>query len=177
MRLFQSGDSEKEKQEEDERKCMEAYGMSGDVRKELEKQMFKYICEENTKGANDEARLCLKSTEDCGWFACEDYPEYVKCTKETWENRLDSTDGAGKLKVRIVLPEKDAMIGEKGKKYFKECWAQEKCGKGIEVEYFEMQKTDHDTVMDLEKRLGETKGLMQRRNCVAGEIAVNLLAI
>lgn len=152
--LFKSREVDKGKKEEEERKCREAYGISGDVRKELEKTMFKFVFEENTKGANDEARLCLKSTEGCGWFACEDYPEYVKCTKETWENAVDG--GKGKLRVRIVLPEEDMMIGDKGKEYFKECWMQEKCGRGIEVECVEIKGTDHDSVTNPEHGVLET---------------------
>ncbi|KAE9373215.1 alpha/beta-hydrolase [Stipitochalara longipes BDJ] len=142
--LFKSAEMDKDKRDEEEKKCREAYGITGDVKKELEKVTMKYVFEENMKGANDEARLCLKSTEGCGWLACEDYPEFVKCTREKWENLVDS--GRGKLKVRIVLPEEDAMVGEKGKEYFKECWSQEKCGKGVEVECVEIKGTDHDSV-------------------------------
>ncbi|KAH8753682.1 Alpha/Beta hydrolase protein [Hyaloscypha finlandica] len=142
--------------EEEERKCREAFGITGEVRKELEKTMFRYVFEENTKGANDEARLCLKSTEGCGWLACEDYPEFVKSTKDTWENRVDANVGAGKLKIKIVLPEEDAMVGEKGKEYFKECWKQEKCGRGIEVECVEIKGTDHDSVTNPENGILES---------------------
>jgi hypothetical protein len=88
--------------------------------------------------------LCLKSTDGCGWFACEDYPEFVKDLRESWEKRVD--ENGRKLRVRIVLPEEDALIGEKGKEYFKECWAQEKCGRGIEVECADIKGTDHDNV-------------------------------
>ena len=41
------------------------------------------------------------------------------------------------MRVRIVLAEEDVMIGEKWKEYFKECWAQDKCGRGIEGVYSE----------------------------------------
>ena len=142
--LFKSATVEKGKEEEAERKCREAYGMTGEVRKELEKATMKYGFAENRKGGNDEARLCLKSTDGCGWLACEDCPEFVRCTKEKWEDLVDG--GRGKLRVRIVLPEEDIMVGEKGKAYFKECWSQEKCGRGVEVECVEIKGTDHDNV-------------------------------
>jgi hypothetical protein len=142
--LWKSKETEKGKKEEEERKCREAFGMSGDVKREYEKLMFKFVFEENTKGANDEARLCLKSTEGCGWLACEDYPEFVKDLRESWENRVDRN--GKKLRVRIVLPEEDAMVGKKGKEYFKECWTQEKCGRGVEVECVQIKGTDHDNV-------------------------------
>ncbi|KAI9744907.1 MAG: hypothetical protein M1818_001833 [Claussenomyces sp. TS43310] len=132
--------------EEEERKCKEGYGISLSVRKELEKMTSKYIFEENTKGANDEARLCLKSTEGCGWDACEDYPEFVKNLKQSWEKKTDGEGGTGKLKVKIVFAEEDAMIGKKGMEYFKGCWTQEKCGRGVEVECLQIEGTDHDSV-------------------------------
>jgi hypothetical protein len=144
------GNETKKKVEEEERKCKEGYGMSLSVKKELEKMTCKYIFEENTKGLNDEARLCLKSTEGCGWDACEDYPEYVKNLKQSWEKKTDGEGGKGKLKVKIVFAEEDAMIGKKGMEYFKECWTQEKCGRGIEVECVQIEGTDHDSVMNPE---------------------------
>jgi pimeloyl-ACP methyl ester carboxylesterase len=145
------GNEKKKKVEEEERKCEEGYGMSLSVKKELDKMMWKYIFEENTKGANDEARLCLKSTEGCGWDACEDYPEFVKNLKQSWEQKTDGEGGKGKLKVKIVLAEEDALVGKKGMEYFKECWTQEKCGRGIEVECVQTEGTDHDSILNPEK--------------------------
>lgn len=52
-----------------------------------------------------------------------------------------------KLRVRIVLPERDLMIGEKGKYYFIGCRAKEKRGRGIEVEIDEMEGMDHESVV------------------------------
>jgi hypothetical protein len=135
--------------EEEETRCREECGMSADVKKELEKLTMKYVFAENTKGANDEARLCLKSTDGCDWGACENYPEFVRDLKESWEKKVDG--GEGKLKVRIIMPEGDAMVGEKGKEYFKECWTQEKCGGGIEVGCVEIKGGDHDNVLNPEK--------------------------
>jgi len=139
------------KVEEKEMKCEETYGMSLSVKKEVEKLMRQYIFEENTKGANDEARLCLKSTEGCGWDACEDYPEFVKNLKQSWEKKTNEEPEKEKLKVKIVFAEEDALIGKKGMEYFKECWTQEKCGRGIDVECVQTEGTDHDSVIDPEK--------------------------
>lgn len=146
-------EKKKNEVEDEERKCEEGYGMSLSVKKELDKMMRKYIFAENTKGANDEARLCLKSTEGCGWDACEDYPEFVKNLKQNWEQKTDEEGGKGKLKVKIMFAEEDAMIGKKGMEYFKECWTQEKCGRGIEVECMQTEGTDHDTILNPEKGL------------------------
>jgi hypothetical protein len=55
----------------------EGFGISMDVKKEVDRLVFKYPFEENTVGANDEALLCLKSTIRKDWNACEDYAECV----------------------------------------------------------------------------------------------------
>jgi hypothetical protein len=149
--LWKSKESVRVSREEEEMRCREGCGMSADVKKELEKLTMKYVFEENTKGANDEARLCLKSTDGCAWGACEHYPQFVKNLKESWESRVDG--GGEQLKVRIIMPEEDALIGEKGKEYFRECWTQEKCGRGIEVGCDEIKGADHDTILNTEEGL------------------------
>lgn len=158
------GNETNKKVEEEESKCEEGYGMSLSVKKEVEKMMRKYIFEENTKGANDEARLCLKSIEGCGWDACEDHPEFVKNLKQSWEKTTNGEGEKGKLKVKIVFAEEDALIGKKGMEYFKECWTQEKCGRGIEVECVQTEGTDHDSVINPEK------GVMQSILSTAKEV-------
>jgi hypothetical protein len=156
MRIFRSMNaiekqSARAKAEQEDRVCQEGYGMSIAVRDEVQRLTRKYIFAENMKGANDEARLCLKSTEGCGWDACEDYAEFVKNLKEEWEKWVDGDEGRGKLRVKIVFAEEDSMIGKKGKEYFKDCWTQENCGRGIEGEFLETKWTDHDSVTDPEE--------------------------
>jgi hypothetical protein len=149
-------------EEEKERRCMEHFGMELRVKKEVERLMFKYAFEENTKGANDEARLCLKSTDGTGWDAAESYPDLVANLKAVWEEKVRS--GSAKLKVKIVFAEEDVMTGVKGRKYFEDCWMQEKCGDGIEVECGEVKGTDHDSVLDLSKGiLGEIFATLSTR--------------
>ena len=131
---------------EEEEKCLRGYGVGTDVKKEVDKAIFKYAFKEDTSGANDEARLCLKSTRGTEWDACEDYVECVANLKRVWERRVE--EGGKKLAVRIVLAEEDMMIGEKGKKYFRRCWESEKCGEGIKVEIEEMKEMDHESVVD-----------------------------
>ena len=147
----------KRRGEEEERKCEEAYGMSLRVKRELEKMMRKYIFEENTKGANDEARLCLKSTEGCGWDACQDLPAFLEDLKRSWEEKTAGEGGrTGKLRVKILLAEQDALIGKKGMEYVKECWTQEKCGRGIDVACVQTEGTDHDSIVNPDKGVMQT---------------------
>jgi hypothetical protein len=149
-------------EEEEERKCREHFGMELSVKKEVERLAFKYAFEENTKGVNDEARLCLKSTEGTGWDAAECYPELVGNLKVVWEEKV--RNGSAKLKVKIVFAEEDMMIGIKGRKYFEDCWMQEKCGDGVEVECGEVKATDHESVLNLSKGvLGEIFSTLNTR--------------
>jgi hypothetical protein len=154
MGLFRSKsaiEKQSEKAKAEEKSCQEGYGMSMPVWKEVERLTGKYIFAENTKGANDEARLCLKSTEGCSWDDCEDYVEFVRSLKERWEEEVDGNGGKGRLRVNILFAEEDLMIGVKGKEYFENCWTQEKCGRGIKVKCVETKCTDHDSVTSPEK--------------------------
>src|SRR6202022_4083232 len=103
---------------------------------------------ENAKGGNDEARLCLKSVEGCNWDACENYPALIEKLKLFWEERVQENGRRGKLRVKIVFAGEDAMIGKKGRRYFEECWMEEKCGGGIEVEIVEQEDGDHESTCD-----------------------------
>jgi len=140
---FKSKTATGEQKEEEERKCLSGYGMDLEMKKEAENLQFKYLFEENTRGANDEARLCLKSTTGTSWHACENYEECVKSLAEVWERKIQ--EGATQLRVNIILPEEDIMVGEKGMRYFDECWKKEACGKGIDVKVTKLKGTDHDT--------------------------------
>jgi hypothetical protein len=64
--LTGSDKKRKEKKEEEEKNYLEGYRISLDVNKDLDKLIFKYAFKKNAKGANDEARLCLKSVEGSG---------------------------------------------------------------------------------------------------------------
>jgi len=118
---------------DEERECEEAYGFSLAVKEELTKLGFEYLFAENTKGGNDEARLCLKSVKgECDYDECEDYFEFIDQLAEVWKSRVE--EGSPKLKVKILFAQDGVMIGVQGRKYFQDCWAQERCGAGIDVE-------------------------------------------
>ena len=135
----------KEKQEEESRRCLQGFGIPLEVREANSKSTFKRIFAEDTKGVNDEARLCLKSTEGTNWLACEDYKEYVKELGREWQGKI--TDAASKLKVDIVLPEEDIMVGKKGMQYFEDCWNSEAFGPGIEVSCVRVKGADHESAI------------------------------
>jgi hypothetical protein len=104
---------------------------------------FKYAFAENTTGVNDEARLCLKSVRGTTWNVCDNYEEYVRTLADSWDQRI--SEGSKPLRVDIFLPGEDMMVGEKGMKYFEECWKEESRGNGIKVECVRWKGTDHET--------------------------------
>ena len=71
--------------EEEERKCLDGYGMPLELKEELDKAIFKYAFAENSTGGNDEARLCLKSVSGTSWDVCDNYEECVKTLAEAWD--------------------------------------------------------------------------------------------
>lgn len=143
--LFQWKTASQGLEQEMARKCLQGYGISLELKDEIDKLAFKYSFEESTTGANDEARLCLRSMPGTGWDACDDYEECVTNLAGVWAKKVE--EGSPKLKVSIILPTEDMMIGEKGMKYFESCWAKERCGNGIEVEVTVLEGTDHDSTV------------------------------
>lgn len=129
--------------EDDERKCLDGYGIPLDLKEEVDDTFFKYAFEEDTAGMNDEARLCLKSMAGTTWGKCEDYEECVRSLAETWDKRVE--EGEKALRVDIFLPEEDIMVGQKGMRYFEECWGKQRTGSGIKVECVRWKGTDHET--------------------------------
>ncbi|KAH6670447.1 Alpha/Beta hydrolase protein [Halenospora varia] len=133
--------------EDQAKKVYEGYGLTLEEKEELNKLVFKYLFAENTKGGNEEARLCLKSVVgECDWDACDSYPSFVKNISETWKSRVE--EGMPKLRLKVLFAEEDMMIGVKGRKYFQECFSQEKCGEGIEVSCTLTEGTDHESLVD-----------------------------
>ena len=141
--IFTNAMVRKDKQDEEERRCLQGYGISLEVREANTKLTFKRIFSEDTKGVNDEARLCLKSVKGTNWHACEDYKEYVRELGSEWQGRV--AEGASKLRVDIVFPETDILVGEKGMQYFEDCWECEASGPGIEVNSVKVKGADHES--------------------------------
>ena len=140
---FKSKALTQEEVNEEERKCLEGMGVGLDVRDELSKQMLKQVFAESTTGGNDEARLCLKSIEGTSWYACENLEDCVSNLAAVWEQRVER--GGQRLRVNVVLPEEDDMVGDKGMEYFERCWEGTKPGSGIDVRIVKLEGTDHDT--------------------------------
>ncbi|KAJ8070848.1 hypothetical protein OCU04_001211 [Sclerotinia nivalis] len=145
--FFAPGVAAETRREMAEQKIREGYGVSKETKKEMDNLVFKWAFLEDTTGLNDEARLCLKKTDDCSWDACEDYEEMVKSLAEMWTQRVERNQSA-MLEVKIYLAEDDIMTGEKGKEYFRKCWTSEDWVSGIKVNCEQLEGTDHDNVLD-----------------------------
>lgn len=111
----------------------------------LPKRQRKILTNANS-GANDEARLCLRSVVDAYWDVCEDYPVYIQNLNQSWTSKIP------KLKFKAVFGESDVMIGTKGRKYFENTFTQENCGDGIVVQFEEVKGGDHDSVVNPDEK-------------------------
>ena len=148
--LFKDNSDPKQKVTDANNRCLELCGIDYKATQELSNFAMKCAFAEETKGANDEARLCLKSVPgECSWEAAESYPELVRNLKVAWEQRVE--EGKAPLSLRLVYAEDDVMIGEKGRLYFEGCWAEGKGGRGIEVRSTKAMGTNHDTLVDCTK--------------------------
>lgn len=139
-----TAEEDEEEEEEFNAKCLESHGVPAIVLSAICGQQQKYLFAEDMSGGNDETRLVLRVTKNAHWGPAEDLREYVKALSERWKGK----EGREKLKVCIVFPEEDALVGEKGMRYFEDCWKDgDGEGRAIEVEVRRMEETDHDSVI------------------------------
>jgi hypothetical protein len=134
---------------DDEARSMEVYGMTRAQEGAVSKLGLKYMFAETTSGANDEALLCLrKGTEaDVGWGVCEDYGAFVPKLAEEWKRFSRNGEHSDiKLRLQVYFATSDAMSGEGGQSYFKECWREERCADGIEFQGTVAENTTHDDI-------------------------------
>lgn len=139
-----SGGRKKSERDRDEaRRVAECYGLEGgkDARQKLTEKCVKRLFAEETKGASEEARLCLKtdsssSSRSSLWGVCEDYAVFVKNLalmlrgglggggdqQQSRENRF--------LHVRAFFAENNSLVGKDGKRYFDSCWKDQSQGEG-----------------------------------------------
>ena len=117
---------------------------------------------ENTKGLNDETRLCLKK--GVTWGECEDFDEYIKNLAAREEQGV----AGAKLRVKILFAQQDSMIGQRGRQYMEECWERNcrtETGQAFDVLVKTVDDTDHDGLPGklnvLEEILGDVLGEVQ----------------
>ena len=121
------------------------------LEEELDKLALKYIFLENTKGASEEALLCLKRGPKGLWGAFEDYDEAVTMLvkQEGQLNAREPEETARKqvpLKVQVFYADSDMMIGKKGAQYFDNCWRQGNLNGLIDYVSEVIPATTHDSL-------------------------------
>lgn len=149
--------------EEDEKRVMEAYGMTRAQKEEVQKLGLKMMFTETTSGANDEALLCSQKSTDpdeVTWGVCNDYRTFVPALAEKWEAILGGYPV--KLRIRAFFAENDALVGEGGRAFWTDCWGGRRCGDGVEYTGRVVGGTTHDSIGDpengvLEEVLGEAR--------------------
>ncbi|KAJ3482550.1 hypothetical protein NLG97_g7539 [Lecanicillium saksenae] len=119
------------------------YGVSSEFLNNIGEACFRAGMAENSEGLNDETRLCLKK--GCTWDACDDYDELVK----TLTAREVAAASPARLRVKILFAQQDAMIGERGARYMKDCWERNcgpETGRVIDLCTKTVDGTDHDSL-------------------------------
>ncbi|KAH8423432.1 uncharacterized protein LDX57_001193 [Aspergillus melleus] len=149
------------------------HGLSKEVQRELEPLTWRFMFEESTQGANDEALQCLCKGPVGSWGVCEDYGGYVAevVGRERERRGMDGEHAGGRLVVRGYFAESDTMIGEKGRRYVEGCWRGQGGGYTdsnsggfedvVDFETAVIPGTDHNTV-------SQETGLLERIFLEAG---------
>ncbi|EAW09560.1 alpha/beta fold hydrolase [Aspergillus clavatus NRRL 1] len=113
------------------------YGVPHEEQAEFARLALSYMFAENTVGGNSEALQCLRK-DGVDWGVCSDY---ARCAQ-----MLAAREQSTGVTVRTYFATKDALVGNKGQKYFEECWQ----APGMEAINFvstTVKDTDHDTLV------------------------------
>lgn len=116
------------------RRVERVYGTPFLEQKELAQLAIRFMHAENTVGANSEAMQALRKDGGSSWGVCSDYAECAKAL---------ATEG---YTLRAYFAATDALVGERGQKYFEQCWT----APGTEAVHFvsrTIEGSDHDTIV------------------------------
>lgn len=113
------------------------YGLPKDVQAELATLTVRFLFQEQSVGANDEALQCLRKGPRRTWGKCEDYALFVKELADA-ERRA----GRARLKIQAYFAEEDSMIGKKGQRYVEECFSRRQ--DVLDFESITVPGVDHD---------------------------------
>lgn len=109
------------------------------------------IFAEDSRGANDEARLCLKKGPPGLWGACDDYAAFVRAlAAQERERRRRPEAPPPKLQVHVFFAASDAISGASGQAYMEACWQEARPGGALadvlQVATSTVADTDHDSL-------------------------------
>ena len=130
----------------------ERYGVDEETAKAIAKLSMKYKFAEDTNGANDEAKLCLRKCEDADWGEAQDYAACIMSIAQNERTLQLQNPGRAKLKVEAFFSGSDIMIGKRGQEYFEQCWQQDEFKKSLDFATKTYPKANHDSlIMDYKK--------------------------
>lgn len=116
---------------------------------------------EETKAANEEAKLCLQKGERADWGVGDDYMALVRSIAEREAAASTEGDGAAcKLEVDACFAGSDVMIGKGGQEYFNTCWGQDGVAARVSFKSRTFDATNHDTVL-VDFRRGALKSCLE----------------
>lgn len=145
-----------EKPNIDESVEAERYGVDDEAAKLIDKLLVEYSFAEDISAGSQEALLCLRKGGPGSWGVCDDYAEFVRSFARREEERRQASPSLPKLKLRAYFASSDLLIGEGGRKYFEECWAQDGVADAFDFESTLVPSTNHDSIV-IDRKIGVLK--------------------
>ncbi|PSK46024.1 hypothetical protein B9Z65_4992 [Elsinoe australis] len=139
---------------------LERYGYDKDTAETIEKLSFKYQFQESTKGANEEAKLCLGKCNEDDWGEAADY---LCCIRTIAVNESSTSRGSdvARLKVEAFFAGSDVMIGKRGQQFFEQCWQRQEVAGEVDFKTSAFPEADHDSVL-VDHKKGALKVVFER---------------
>lgn len=135
---------------------VEQYGFDVETAKLIEKLSSKYQFAETNTGANEEVKLCLRKCNDADWGEAADYSSCIRKIADNEEAFASREPNAAKLGIEAFFAESDIMSGERGQKYFEQCWQSDEVKQKVDFATSTLPGTDHDSVL-----IDQKKGAMK----------------
>ena len=141
---------------------VERYGFDEATAKLIEKLSSKHQLAENTTGANEELKLCLRKCDDADWGAAADYSSCIRRIAVD-EAALVTREpvNAAKLNVEAFFAGSDIMIAKRGQQYFEQCWQSDEVKGKVDFTTSTFQEADHDSLL-IDQKKGALKIVFER---------------
>lgn len=110
----------------------------------------KYSLAESLKGANEEAKLCLRKCDEADWGEATYYSKCISkiaLNEATLSSNTHNGLNAAKLSVDAFFGSKDVMIGKRGQEYFEDCWQTDEVATNINFMSWLCPNANHDDVL------------------------------
>lgn len=129
---------------------LEQYGIDDDTANLIKKLSLKYQFAENTAGANEEVKLCLRKCSNADWGEVLDKADYSCCIRKIAANEAGFAvhdSNTSKLTIEAFFAGSDVLVSKKGQRYFEQCWQSEDVKAKVKFTTSTLPETDHDSVL------------------------------